>query len=342
MNSRISLSPSAPIETAILETLAYFDGFDFPVRANELHRYLHGLALPYDDFCAALSSACLSGRIETQAGYYVLPGRRCLIDEYQASAPQSARRLRLALKYGRLLARLPFVRMVAVTGSVSMQAGGPNGDFDYLLITEPGRLWLARLFAVAVGRLARLAGHTLCPNILLSTRALLWPRQDPYAAHELTQMIPVSGLEHYEHVCALNAWALHYLPNAGGPPKPYHGTPRGRSGIQRLLEPALRGSIGSAIEKFEMERKLARLRLQPGFGPETVFSADVCQGNFQNHGDRIRRSFEARLRNLGLTPSDVASPPAASYSTSLDSPVSAPGTDSAGLQRRTYSVVAND
>ncbi len=290
------------LERAILETLAYFDVFDYPVRLDELHRYLHGVLTSQAELKDALRSLTLSSQAEVQAGYYALAGRRQLIDRYEAAARQNARRLHLAIQDGLRLARLPFIRMVAVTGSAAMQNGGEDSDFDYLVVSEPGRLWLGRLFAVALGRWSRRYGHTLCPNLVLSERALIWQSRDLYAAHELAQMIPVSGLSLYRRFLDLNNWTQLYLPNALGAPNPVTEDESGSRILQSLLEQILRTPAGSALEQIEMQRKIARLRRQQGFGNETVFGRDVCQGNFQNHGDRVRRLFEDRLAHLGLAP----------------------------------------
>jgi len=45
-------------------------------------------------------------------------------------------------------------------------------DLDYLIVTAPGRLWTARALTIGLVRLARRAGRRVCPNYLLSTRAL--------------------------------------------------------------------------------------------------------------------------------------------------------------------------
>ena len=320
MNNIVARDFPSPLERSVLETLAYFDVFDFPVCQPDLHRYLHCMPVTTADLPDALHSLLASGRIEFQGGYYVLAGRRPLIDLYEAGADQHVRRLHLAIYYGRLLALLPFIRMVAVTGSVAMQNGGVGADYDYLLVTQAGRLWLGRAFAVLLGRWASLQGHTLCPNIILSEGSLIWPRQDLYTAHELMQMIPVSGFRMYQRLRALNGWAGAYLPNAEGSPSPDTSDPRSGGPSQRLVEAILRTRIGAVLERLEMQRKIARFRRQPGFGIETDFSADVCRGNFQNHGGQTRQAFEHRLAALGLVPATSL----ASSDSLMDPPAVAP------------------
>ncbi|HXQ37801.1 MAG TPA: hypothetical protein VN843_27580, partial [Anaerolineales bacterium] len=50
--------------------------------------------------------------------------------------------------------------------------------------------------------------------------------------------------------------------------------------------------------KWEMKRKIARFSRQAGFGDETIFDAEVCQGNFHHHRRRTREVFEERLSTL--------------------------------------------
>ncbi len=301
MNDGVPRAFGPSLEHAILETLAYFDVFDFPVCPEAMHRYLHDLPVSRAGLQAALYSLALARRIETQDGYYVLAGRRSLVDLYASSAPQKARCLHLALQYGRLLSRLPFIRMVAITGSVAMQNGASGADLDYLLVTPSGRVWLGRLFAVALGRWARLQGDILCPNIVLSADSLLWRQRDIYAAHELTQMIPVSGFDLYWRLRALNAWTQTFLPNSSGAPFSVSLREPASRPLQRLLELPLQTALGTALEQFEMNRKIARFKRQPGFGVETVFDPDLCQGNFLNHGTHTQQAFEHRLMDLGLS-----------------------------------------
>ncbi len=345
MTSILGLAPAESLEAAVLETLAYFDVFDFAPRLEELHRYLHHVRTSPADLSRALEALLASRRIHSRNGLFVLAGRRSLLDRRDSTSPENARRLQVAFGYGRLLARLPFIRMVAVTGSVAMQNGGSGSDYDYLLATAAGRVWLGRAFAILLGRWSGLRGATLCPNVILSERALIWSRRDIYSAHELTQMIPVAGLDLYRRFRSFNDWTYAYLPNAADAPRPESATPHTSSAaLQRLLEPLLRGGVGALFEDLEMSRKVARLQRQPGFGAETIFSPDICQGNFLGHGGRTRQAFERRLEELGLAGS-VSAASAASTRASAAAPGLRDGdaeVDISGLPARPKVAIAND
>ncbi len=288
---------SAPIGQAVLETLAYSDVFDHPLRLDELHRYLPVRVTP-QELQAALRSG-ISG-VETCDGFYFLAGRAPIVSVRQRREAISAPALRTARWLGRLLGSFPFIRMVALTGSLAVLNSEQSADLDFMLVTAAGRVWTARGFVLLLGKLTARFGHTLCPNLIVSEQALEWPQQDIYSAREICQMIPIVGSEVYERLRGCNAWTEGYLPNATGIPALTDGIRSTRHGLQALAEWPLKGSLGSRIESWEMDRKVQRFSHQAGFGLETRFNAQVCQGNFLHHGTRTREAFQERLARLGI------------------------------------------
>ena len=67
-----------------------------------------------------------------------------------------------------------------------------------------------------------------------------------------------------------------------------------------MAEFPLQGIFGDKLESWEMTRKIKKFSAQPGFGAETVFTADVCQGNFHHHSKWTYDVYHARLSALGV------------------------------------------
>ncbi len=63
--------------------------------------------------------------------------------------------------------------MIAVTGALAMKNSGAGDDIDVLIVTAPDRVWLTRAFAIALVYAGKLCGDTLCPNYVISERALV-------------------------------------------------------------------------------------------------------------------------------------------------------------------------
>lgn len=288
---------------AILRTVAYEDVFDYPLTAGEIHRLLTGLPASLQMVEDILRDhPCLS----LVNGYFTLPGREGLVAIRQQRERAAARLWPEARRYGRLIAGLPFVRGLAVTGSLAMNNIVPDGspDIDYLVVTAVGRLWTCRALVLGVARMASLRGVRLCPNYLVSEQALVFPDQNLYAAHELVQMVPLFGMDLYAEIRRLNGWTRRFLPNAGDlPPQAARGAViDSRPGLQPIMETGLRSRPWAWFEQWEMERKIRMLSRQESGNPEAVFSADVCKGHANRHGLQTEQFFHRRLASLSLEP----------------------------------------
>jgi hypothetical protein len=215
----------------------------------------------------------------------------------QARAASAGAYWREALRYGRAIANLPFVRMVAVTGALAMD-NMADADIDYLIVTEPGRLWLSRALIVGLVRLADVRGVELCPNYFLSEDALGLGEHNLFTAHEVTQMVPVAGAAMYERMRELNRWTYAFLPNAVGAPRSVTCVEPGRSRTCRMLERTLRSRLCSPIERWEMRRKVRKLGARADGHVEAVFGPKWCKGHFGDHGQLTLARYAERLRTL--------------------------------------------
>jgi len=284
------------LEAGILCTLAYADVFDYPLTPAEAHRYLIGiLASPGQVADALRTGRWLAGQVRQVGEFWVLPGREHLAALRRARAEAAARLWPEALRHGRLIGALPFVRMVAVTGGLALDNVSPNDDIDYLVVTVPGRLWLCRALVIGVVRWAARRGVKLCPNYFLSERALVLEDRNLFPAHELTQMVPLCGPDVYWRMRRSNSWTAHFLPNAAGLPRCRPVGVRPLRLIGAALEAAGRAPPVAWLEGWEMGRKVKKFGPP---GPERRFDADHCQGHFDGHGRRTLAAFAARLAAL--------------------------------------------
>jgi hypothetical protein len=292
------------LEPAVLRSLAYADVFDFALSVPELHRYLVGArATPVE---VAASVAGLGDRVVQRDGLVALAGREALIAERHRRRRAAARAWPAALRYAQAVAGLPFVRMVAITGGLAVGNAVEGGDIDLLVVTERDRVWLTRASTIMVVRYAARRGHELCPNYFLAEHALSMDGRDLYGAHELAQMVPVTGGAVYRRLREANPWITEFLPNAHG--APLGGRARRRPVLRRmrpLAEQVLRSPLGAAAEHWERRRKIARFRAlaaSRGTAREAAFSPDWCKGHLDGHGSRIRIAYETRARQLGVEP----------------------------------------
>ncbi len=290
----------ASLRQAILQTIAYADIFDYPLTAAEIHRYLIRVPAALDTVVDALSNGLLAPDEMARRGeYFTLPGREGLVETREQRARLSARLWPLAVRYGRAIAGLPFVRMVALTGALAVDNSRTDDDLDYLIVTESGRLWTCRAWVILLVHLVARSGVVICPNYFLSENALALDDRSLFTARELAQMVPLSGLSVYHHMRQVNAWADALLPNAHGPPRPDVPATRPRAPLRPLAETLLRTPPGDWLERWEMSRKITKFtRLHPHTN-ETHFSPDRCQGHFDGYRAKTLAAFDERVKLVG-------------------------------------------
>lgn len=299
-----AIPPAGSLHEAVRRTVLYSSVFDYPLTRAEIHRFLlapGGSRRAVDE--AVDHALRLSPALESDGEFLYPRGQAGSVATRRRRGLHAPRLWKRARFYALLIWALPYVRMVAITGALAMDNVEPDDDIDLLIVTQPGRLWTARGLILLVGRFARLRGDTLCPNYIISTRALRLEQHDLYTAHELAQMIPLHGRAVAAQFWEVNAWCRAFLPNAEL--RTQEDAPDRLPALLRALKACgqtlLAGPPGAWLERWEGSRKMARLaRETPAGVRETRYTADVCKGHADGHGRRVLQGWEERLvRELG-------------------------------------------
>ena len=241
------------LEQAILLTVLYADLFDYPLTRDELYRRL---VHPVRDR-AAFSHAVtrLTGPyLAATGGYLTWTGREALV-ELRAHRRAVAQGLwATARRYGGWLARVPFVRMVAVSGSLALSNAEPDSDIDLFCITAPNRLWLARAWIVPLSKLTQALPRCfplyLCPNYILTLSTLDVEDHNLFTAHEVTQAVPLWGLDAHHLFRRANPWIHDFLPQMPAEAHADSSVPAHRPWYTRSLEHLLQGRLGDTLDRL--------------------------------------------------------------------------------------------
>lgn len=291
------------IRQAIIKTLVYADLFDYPLSSDEILRYLT-VPASSETVQRLLDNGASEREINRSNGYFTLPERAELGPLREQREVIADEKWSAAEQYARWIARLPFVRMIAVTGTLAVRNVEASDDIDLFIVTATGRLWLCRALTILVVRAAAAAGDEVCPNYFVSERELSFDERNFFAARELAQMVPLYGAETYEHMWELNDWVTDYLPQATGSPNgaPTMRLSRRESTVKRAAELLLSGRLGARLERWEMQRKIRKFRRQARIeGGSVEFTADCCKGHFDHHDEIIMRYYTEHLERYGLS-----------------------------------------
>src|SRR5687768_1562392 len=162
------------LHRAIVHAVAYGDVFDYPLTASEIWRYLVGVEATRAEVARALlGDSLVPATLCHHDGYFCLRGREHVIPVRRYRAGIADEMWPAAVRYGRIIGRLPFVRMVGITGALAADNVERDADIDYLVVTAAGRVWLCRAAVIALVRWAGRRGVSMCPNYFLSEEALV-------------------------------------------------------------------------------------------------------------------------------------------------------------------------
>ena len=278
---------------AILRTVTYASLFQAPLTIDRLHRNLMDVELSPEELQAALDDPWLRRRIEVVRGLVIPRGRREWIAHRAARRGHSRRLLARHRRVLRLLGRLPFVRLVAISGACAHE-NATDDDVDVFLVAREGRAWGVCLVLTVLSRLLGVR-RTLCLNYIVDEAALALPEQDLFTAAEVVGLRPLAGRETYRRLVDVNGWAARLFPNfrqrhlAESEPVPAAGAPRWERvldvGLAPLLERLARRALGTHLAR-------------KGRGCDgVVLGPHRLKLHTRDHRPSLLASFEAALRS---------------------------------------------
>lgn len=207
------------LEEAILKTLQYSNIFSYPLSFYQLALYL-GVETNQNKLKEKLNQLVKKKQVKQKENIFRLKGKNSEIWKQKQK-----RSKRLFKKYSAILKKLekiPWIKMVAITGSLAAYNPGQEDDVDILVITEPKRLWITRLLLVLYLKSWNLYRTDedfqgkICPNILISQDSMSWPKEkrNYYIASEIVRIQPIiNNNETYLQFLNQNDWIKEYFPN---------------------------------------------------------------------------------------------------------------------------------
>lgn len=214
----------------IIHTIIYSDIFNFPLTLSEIHKFYHGeYSLSKNNLKEELKNI---PEINHEDGYYYLTGREHIVLERKFSEKESAPKIKKAKRIARLLACIPTIRYIALSGSLTLKNAKHDDDIDLFIITSRNTVWVTRfavlLTLIVIGQ-KRKRGVTkapdkICPNMIVAEDAVCLPKaaRSLYTARELVQLRTLVAKDiTREELVSRNSWVKNFLPNTSIRPEIY-------------------------------------------------------------------------------------------------------------------------
>lgn len=229
---------SIELQKPILQTLAFWDIFDYPLTKEELYRGFYstdctGTNFAFSLFIESLSQFADAGSIGYKDGFYFLLGREEIVAKRQLKVKLIEEKIKIAKRGIKKMAWVPFLRAVFVCNTVGMGITEEDSDVDVFIIVKKGRLWLSRFLVTSVLSLFNLRRtknkikNKIClsfyvtdDNLNLESVALKSDSSakasavDIYLIYWLNNLIPIYDPNNlHERIMKANQWVKKYLPN---------------------------------------------------------------------------------------------------------------------------------
>lgn len=244
-------------KTDILTTLAYFDIFKYPLTQTEIFFFLRR---PYtqEDFVKALVQLLNESQVFRFDEFFCLQEDYDLIIRRRKGNLAAKKLLDAADDIAKFLSSFPFVRGVAVSGSLSKNYADEASDIDFFIITKKNRLWLARSFMHLFKKFTYLfkKQHFFCMNYYVDEEGLEIKEKNIYTATELATLLPLRGIAAFQDLFKSNQWSRDFLPNHTM--KIAYTKEAGNNVLKKAVEWMLNNTVGNLLDFLFMKITASR------------------------------------------------------------------------------------
>jgi hypothetical protein len=221
--------------------------FEYPLKKRELFIFLQQ-PYPAPEFDAALSLLINESIIYDVGGFFSLQNNLQLAERRNKGNAKAERMLKKASVVAKLLSKFPYVRGVAISGSLSKNFADETADIDFFIIAAKNRLWIARTWLHAFKKLTFLFNkqHFFCMNYFIDELQPAIVEKNIYTATEIVTLLPLYGIEVFEKFFVANSWTKEFLPN--NYMRINHAKPIKTNWFKEIVEKSLNNRAGNFFE----------------------------------------------------------------------------------------------
>lgn len=194
--------------------MAYFDVFNHPLTLAEIIN-LNSNQYNVSEYQQVLNKLVEDNICYSKNEYYSI--QNCiekLINDRRTKEQEAKKYLSRLHFFVGLISKFPFVRAIAISGSLSKGVMYKDGDIDYFIVTAPRRLWITRTMLVLFKKVFLLNSKKyFCVNYFVDENNLKIIDENIFTAVEITYLLPVFNKQLIENLKAKNKWTYSYFPN---------------------------------------------------------------------------------------------------------------------------------
>ncbi len=289
----------------ILKTLAYFDIFQYPLRVEEIQLF-HGQNSRIEIINEGIRSLTADKIIFRIDEFYSLHDDISLTAGRRQGNELANEQMKTVHKAAKILSWFPYVRGLAISGSLSKNFANNKTDIDFFIITSANRLWIARTCMHLFKKITFLAGrqHWFCMNYYVDGTALEIEEKNVYTAMEIITLLPMFGKVALQDFLNANKWVKDHFPCSS---TLVTETAILKDGFfKRVFEKIFNNNMGEWLDNLLMKitdkrwkKKLVKnLKNGKGLAKGMLVSKHYSKPDPVNFQDKIVLQYENRVKLL--------------------------------------------
>lgn len=266
----------------------------------------HSEPVTITEFDAALEMLLTHKTIFRLDEFYSLQPDFLLAERRRKGNMLAASQMKTASRVARFLARFPYVKGIAVSGSLSKSFATEKTDIDFFVVTQANRLWIARTLMHLYKKLTFLTGrqHWHCMNYYVDETAMEITEKNIFTAMESVTLLPMQGQQAFDAFMKDNAWVADYFPSKKISTR---AIPEIRPGmIRRLAEIIFNNPFADRLDNWLMKitakrwhKKTSHHRLNSsGHVMSMVADRHVSKPDPKNFQDKIVEQYRVKMLEL--------------------------------------------
>lgn len=294
------------LRESILRVVAYFDIFHHPVTAEEIVHFMNKPCTE-QNLHRVLNELLKDEKIFKLKEFYSLRNDDLLVTKRINANAGAIKQMKIAKGIAAFLTWFPFIRGIAISGSLSKNVAHEDSDIDFFIITKENRLWISKLFFGTFIKLATLLGNRkwFCLNYIVDETFLEVPEKNIFTATEIITLMPLYGTHLFDRFFEANDWMYDFFPNH--PAKTYSA--KESSGIlpKKIIEWLLNNKHGNNADDALMhyfDKRWKKLTAKNKF-TETGFQLGTmmtdkhfCRPYPQHFQQKILEKYEEKIQAL--------------------------------------------
>lgn len=295
------------MKNPILTNLAYFDVFQHPLKEEELLREENDRASINQLKSLVNQQKCYSYK----AHYSIQPAIKKLVEEREVKEKRAEQYFKKLPFFTKIIKRFPFVRGIAISGSLSKGVMHTDGDIDYFIITSKNRLWICRTLLILFKKLILLNSRKyFCINYLVDEDNLEIIDKNIFTAVEVSYLLPVYNRELIDKLKEKNNWSKNFYLSSGSRKKVkcFEGESRIKSIAERIINLLGANQLDLFFMKLTFKRWSKKFKHFNAQKLELTMRTNrgVSKHHPNDFQTKVLKEYEKRINKLTIKDEDTA------------------------------------